>query len=114
MELHIDAIKRDVAGVVAALGDEDVVEQWRRLADAVEPSLRLRLIDLLSEAALSLNSSSTSVTSRCAWPGGSRARLRRRASGARGAAGARRRPERPHHAAPPRGAQGEPRGRGGP
>ena len=56
MELHIDAIKRDVAGVVAALGDEDVVEQWRRLADAVEPSLRLRLIDLLSEAALSLNS----------------------------------------------------------
>ena len=56
MELHIDAIKRDLAGVVAALGDEDVVEQWRRLADAVEPSLRLRLIDLLSEAALSLNS----------------------------------------------------------
>ena len=51
MELHIDAIKRDVAGVVAALGDEDVVEQWRRLADDVEPSLRL-----LSEAALSLNS----------------------------------------------------------
>ncbi len=56
MELHIDAIKRDLAGVIAALGDEEVVEQWRRLADAVEPSLRLRLIDLLSEAALSLNS----------------------------------------------------------
>ena len=55
MELHIDAIKRDLTGVIAALGDEDVVEQWRRLADAVEPSLRLRLIDLLSEAALSLN-----------------------------------------------------------
>jgi len=56
MELHIDAIKRDLTGVVAALGDEEVVEQWRRLADAIEPSLRLRLIDLLSEAALSLNS----------------------------------------------------------
>lgn len=56
MELHIDAIKSDLTGVVAALGDEDVVEQWRRLADAVEPALRLRLIDLLSEAALSLNS----------------------------------------------------------
>ena len=57
MELHIiDAIKRDLAGVVAALGDEEVVEQWRRLAEAVEPSLRLRLIDLLSEVALSLNS----------------------------------------------------------
>ena len=57
MELHIiDAIKRDLAGVVATLGDEDVAEQWRRLAEAVEPSLRLRLIDLLSEVALSLNS----------------------------------------------------------
>jgi hypothetical protein len=55
MEIHIDAIKRDLAGVIAALGDDAVVEQWRRLADAVEPSLRLRLIDLLSEAALSLN-----------------------------------------------------------
>jgi hypothetical protein len=55
MEIHIDAIKRDLTGVIAALGDEQVVEQWRRLADAVEPSLRLRLIDLLSEAALSLN-----------------------------------------------------------
>jgi predicted HicB family RNase H-like nuclease len=55
MEIHIDGIKRDLMGVVAALGDESVVEQWRRLADAVEPSLRLHLIDLLSEAALSLN-----------------------------------------------------------
>ena len=55
MELHIDAIKRDLAGVVAALGDEELVEQWRRLADALEPALRLRLIDLLSEAAVSLN-----------------------------------------------------------
>jgi hypothetical protein len=56
MELHIDAIKRDLTGVVAALGDEEMVDQWRRLADALEPALRLRLIDLLSEAAVSLNS----------------------------------------------------------
>jgi hypothetical protein len=55
MEIHIDAIKRDLTGVIAALGDEQTVEQWRRLADAVEPALRLRLIDMLSEAALSLN-----------------------------------------------------------
>ena len=48
MELHIDAIKRDLTGVVAALGDEEAVEQWRRLADAIEPALRLRLMDLLS------------------------------------------------------------------
>jgi len=56
MEIHVDAIKRDLTGVIAAFGDEAVVEQWRRLADAVEPALRLRLIDLLSEAALTLNS----------------------------------------------------------
>jgi hypothetical protein len=51
MELHIDAIKRDLVNVVAALGDEELAERWRRVADAAEPSLRLRLIDLLSEAA---------------------------------------------------------------
>jgi hypothetical protein len=55
MEIHIDAIKRDLLGVVAALGDESTAEQWRRVADAAEPALRLRVIDLLSEAALSLN-----------------------------------------------------------
>jgi hypothetical protein len=55
MEIHIDAIKRDLGNVVNALGDESVAEQWRRLADAVEPSLRLRVIDVLTEAALSLN-----------------------------------------------------------
>jgi hypothetical protein len=55
MEIHIEAIKRDLLGVAAALGDETVTEQWRRLADAAEPAIRLRVIDLLSEAALSLN-----------------------------------------------------------
>ena len=55
MEIHIDAIKRDLGNVVAAFGDETLSEQWRRLADAAEPALRLRVIDLLTEAALSLN-----------------------------------------------------------
>ena len=55
MEIHIDAIKRDLGSVVAAFGDESLSDQWRRLADAVEPALRLRVIDLLTEAALSLN-----------------------------------------------------------
>jgi hypothetical protein len=55
MEIHIDAIKRDLTNVVNALGDESAAEQWRRLADAVEPALRLRVMDLLTEAALSLN-----------------------------------------------------------
>ncbi|MBA2295718.1 MAG: hypothetical protein H0W16_11370 [Actinobacteria bacterium] len=55
MELHIDAIKRDLTGLAAALGDEAVADQWRRFADTIEPSLRLRLMDVLSEVALSLN-----------------------------------------------------------
>ena len=55
MELHIDAIKRDLTGLAAALGDELVADQWRRFADTIEPSLRLRLMDVLSEVALSLN-----------------------------------------------------------
>jgi hypothetical protein len=57
----------------------------RRLADAVEPSLRLRLIDLLSEAALSLNSQLDIGHVEVRMAGArSRARLRRRASDARG------------------------------
>lgn len=55
MEVHIDAIKRDLTGLAAALGDEAVTDQWRRFAETIEPSLRLRLMDLLSEVALSLN-----------------------------------------------------------
>jgi predicted HicB family RNase H-like nuclease len=55
MEIHIDGIRQDLAAAAAALGDEQVVDALRRLSDAVEPSLRLRVIDLLSEAALTLN-----------------------------------------------------------
>ena len=55
MELHVEALKRDLAAVVAALGDESLAERWQRVADAAEPALRLRVMDLLTEAALSLN-----------------------------------------------------------
>ncbi len=55
MEVHIDAIKRDLTGLATALGDEAVADQWRRFVDTVEPALRLRLQDVLSEAALGLN-----------------------------------------------------------
>src|SRR4029453_4589212 len=55
MEIHIDGIKRDLLGVVAALGDESAAEHWRRVAEAAEPAIRLHVIELLSEAALSLN-----------------------------------------------------------
>lgn len=51
---HIDGIRDDLAAA-AALGGEDVAEAGRRLAQAVESSLHLRLLDLLTDAALTLN-----------------------------------------------------------
>jgi hypothetical protein len=55
MEIHVDAIRRDLVTTATALGDDALVETLRRLVDASEPALRLHLIDLLSEAAVSLN-----------------------------------------------------------
>jgi predicted HicB family RNase H-like nuclease len=55
MEIHVDAIRRDLVATATALGDESLVETLRRLVEASEPALRLRLIDVLSEAAVSLN-----------------------------------------------------------
>ena len=55
MEIHVDAIRRDLVATASALGDESLAESLRRLVDASEPALRLRLIDVLSEAAVSLN-----------------------------------------------------------
>ena len=52
--IHVDAIRRDLAGA-ASLGSDAVAEAGRRLADAVEPALRLHLLDVLGQAALSLN-----------------------------------------------------------
>jgi HicB family len=53
--VHVDAIQRDLAAA-ASLGGDEVAEAGRRLADAVEPSLRLQLLDVLGQAALALNS----------------------------------------------------------
>jgi hypothetical protein len=52
--IHVDAIRSDLA-VAASLGGEAVAEAGRRLADAVEPAVRLQLLDVLGQAALSLN-----------------------------------------------------------
>jgi hypothetical protein len=57
--IHVDAIRRDLA-VAASLGGEAVEEAGRRLADAVEPAVRLQLLDVLGQAALSLNGQLTS------------------------------------------------------
>lgn len=53
--IHVEAIQRDLA-TAASLGGEEVGEAGRRLVDAVEPSLRLQLLDVLGQAALSLSS----------------------------------------------------------
>jgi predicted HicB family RNase H-like nuclease len=54
MEIHIEGIREDLLAAAAALGDEKVTDGFRRLADTIEPSMRLR-IDLLAEVALKLN-----------------------------------------------------------
>lgn len=55
MEIHVDAIRRDLVATASAIGDESLADALRRLVDASEPALRLRLQDVLSEAAVSLN-----------------------------------------------------------
>ena len=55
MEILVDAIRRDLVATASALGDESLADALRRLVEASEPALRLRLQDVLSEAAVSLN-----------------------------------------------------------
>ena len=72
---------QDLQAAAAALGDEAVTDGFRRLSDAVEPSLRLRIIDLLAEVTLSSTCSSTTATSRCDRRTRPELVVRRRASG---------------------------------
>jgi hypothetical protein len=51
---HIQALQGDLAAA-AGVGDNDAMRMAERLAQAIEPALRLRLLDVLSEAALELN-----------------------------------------------------------
>jgi hypothetical protein len=55
MEIHIDGIREDLQRAADALGDEHVAEALRRISETVEPSVRLRVIDLLSEVVSKLN-----------------------------------------------------------
>jgi len=54
IERYVLAVQSDLAAA-AALGDEAVATAGQRLAAAVGPSLQLRLLDVLTEATLSLN-----------------------------------------------------------
>lgn len=56
MANHVSAIQGDLASA-AALGDEATAEAGRRLSEALESSLHMRLLDLLTEAALDLAAS---------------------------------------------------------
>jgi len=56
MAPYVQALQEDLANAASLAGDEATREAGRRLAQALEPSLQLRLLDLLSEVALSLNS----------------------------------------------------------
>ena len=56
MAPYVQALQEDLANAASLAADEAAQEAGRRLAQALEPSLQLRLLDLLSEVALSLNS----------------------------------------------------------
>ena len=56
MAPYVQALQDDLANAAALAGGEAAQEAGRRLAQALESSLQLRLLDLLSEVALSLNS----------------------------------------------------------
>jgi HicB family len=51
---YVEAIQADLAAA-AALGDESTAEAGRRLSLAVESSLHLRLLDLLTEVSVGLS-----------------------------------------------------------
>ena len=56
IELHVQAIQSDLADA-AGLGDDTTAEAARRLAETLGSSLHLRLLDILTEAALGLSAS---------------------------------------------------------
>ena len=57
MAHHIHAIQEDLAAAASLSSDEATVEAGRRLTQALGSSLHLRLLDVVSEAALALSGS---------------------------------------------------------
>ncbi len=51
----VEALQRDLEAV-AGMGDEAIAQAAQRIAAALEPSLRVRLMELLGEAAVELTS----------------------------------------------------------
>jgi hypothetical protein len=52
---YVHGLQEDLAAAAGLAGSEAAEEAGRRLAQALEPSLQLRLLDLLSEIALGLS-----------------------------------------------------------
>ena len=57
MAHHIHAIQEDLAAAASLAPDDATVEAGRRLTQALGSSLQLRLLDVVSEAALALSDS---------------------------------------------------------
>jgi hypothetical protein len=57
MAHHIHAIQEDLAAAASLANDEATVDAGRRLTQALGSSLHLRLLDVVSEAALALSGS---------------------------------------------------------
>lgn len=55
MAPHVQSIQSDLAAA-ATLGDDAIAEAGRRLSQAVESSLQLRLLDLLNQVAAEISS----------------------------------------------------------
>src|SRR5215471_18757855 len=55
LDTHVQALQSELAAL-AGIGDEQVAEAAERLSRALAPSLRIRLLELLSEAALEVSS----------------------------------------------------------
>jgi hypothetical protein len=55
LDTHVQALQAELAAL-AGIGDEQVGAAAERLSQALAPSLRLRLLELLSEAALEVSS----------------------------------------------------------
>jgi HicB family len=51
---YVQALQQDLAAAAAVAGDDSSREAGNRLAQAIEPALHLRLLDLLGELSLAL------------------------------------------------------------
>lgn len=56
---HIEALRADLIAT-AGIGDESTLRVAEQLSRALDPAMRLRLLDILSEAALEVNGQLTS------------------------------------------------------